>query len=112
MSCFGAVAGGIRKTEDAGVTWTNVSDGYLKTASVGALAVSDSEPGTIRADMGESSIRTDVSHDDGVYGSTDRGRTWVHAGTPKKGRTGESQRPLLLIDGRIRAELTSRNGAG
>ena len=77
---FGAVAGGIWKTEDAGVTWTNTSDGYLQTSSVGALAVSDSDPGVIYAGMGESTIRTDVSHGDGIYKSTDRGRSWVHLG--------------------------------
>ena len=77
---FGAVAGGIWKTEDAGVTWTNVSDGYLKTSSVGALAVSESDPNVVYAGMGESTIRADVSHGDGVYRSTDRGRTWVHLG--------------------------------
>ena len=77
---FGAVAGGIWKTEDAGVTWTNVSDGYLETSSVGALAVSESEPSVVYAGMGESTIRADVSHGDGVCKSTDRGRTWVHLG--------------------------------
>ena len=77
---FGAVAGGIWKTEDAGATWENVSDGYLKTSSVGALAVSDSDPNVIYAGMGESTIRADVSHGDGVYKSTDRGRSWVHMG--------------------------------
>ena len=77
---FGAVAGGIWKTEDAGVTWENVSDGYLKTSSVGALAVSDSDPNVIYAGMGESTIRADVSHGDGVWKSTDRGRSWVHVG--------------------------------
>ena len=77
---FGAVAGGIWKTGDAGVTWTNVSDGYLNTSSVGALAVSDSDPGVVWAGMGESTIRGDVSHGDGVYRSTDGGRTWSHLG--------------------------------
>ena len=77
---FGAVAGGIWKTEDAGVTWTNVSDGYLQTSSVGAIAVSDSDPGVIYAGTGESTIRGDVSHGDGVYRSTDAGRTWSHLG--------------------------------
>ena len=77
---FGAVAGGIWKTEDAGATWENVSDGYLKTSSVGALAVSDSDPSVIYAGMGESTIRADVSHGDGVYKSTDRGRSWTHLG--------------------------------
>ena len=77
---FGAVAGGIWKTEDAGATWENVSDGYLKTSSVGALAVSDSDPNVIYAGMGESTIRADVSHGDGIWKSTDRGRSWVHVG--------------------------------
>ena len=77
---FGAVAGGIWKTEDAGTTWRNMSDGYLRTSSVGALAVSESEPGVIYAGMGESTIRTDVSHGDGVYKSNDGGRSWRHMG--------------------------------
>ena len=77
---FGAVAGGIWKTEDAGATWENVSDGYLKTSSVGALAVSDSDPSVIYAGLGESTIRADVSHGDGVWKSTDRGRSWTHLG--------------------------------
>ena len=77
---FGAVAGGIWKTGDAGATWENVSDGYLKTSSVGALAVSDSDPNVIYAGMGESTIRADVSHGDGIWKSTDRGRSWVHTG--------------------------------
>ena len=77
---FGAVAGGIWKSEDAGTTWVNVSDGYLETSSVGALAVSESEPSVIYAGMGESTIRTDVSHGDGVYKSSDGGRSWVRTG--------------------------------
>ena len=77
---FGAVAGGIWKTEDAGTTWRNISDGFVKTASVGALAVSDSDPNVIYAGMGEATIRIDVSHGDGVYKSTDGGTTWTHCG--------------------------------
>ena len=77
---FGAVAGGIWKTEDAGTTWRNVSDGFLKTSAVGALAVSDSDPSVIYAGMGESTIRIDVSHGDGVYRSGDGGATWTHCG--------------------------------
>lgn len=77
---FGAVAGGVWKTTDAGVTWINISDGYFKTASVGALAVADADPNVIYAGMGETTIRTDVSHGDGVYKSTDGGQTWKHLG--------------------------------
>ena len=77
---FGAVAGGIWKTEDAGTTWRCISDGQLKSPSVGALAVSDSNPNVIYAGMGESTIRIDVSYGDGVYKSTDSGHTWKHLG--------------------------------
>ncbi len=77
---FGAVAGGVWKTEDAGLTWRNVSDGFFKTSSVGALAVSESDPSILYAGMGETTIRTDVSHGDGVYKSTDGGHTWTHCG--------------------------------
>ncbi len=77
---FGAVAGGVWKTTDAGVTWHNVSDGFFKTASVGALAVSDSDPNVIYAGMGESTIRLDVSYGDGVYKSVDGGQSWKHMG--------------------------------
>lgn len=77
---FGACAGGVWKTEDAGQFWECISDGFFKTSSVGALAVSQSDPNVIYAGMGEATIRIDVSHGDGVYKSTDAGRTWQHMG--------------------------------
>jgi photosystem II stability/assembly factor-like uncharacterized protein len=86
---FGAVAGGIWKTEDAGTTWRNISDGFLGTSSVGALAVSESDPNVIYAGMGESCIRLDVSHGDGVYRSGDGGETWTHCGLGDTRHIGE-----------------------
>jgi photosystem II stability/assembly factor-like uncharacterized protein len=77
---FGACAGGVWKTSDAGAYWENVSDGFFKTAAVGALAVAESDPNVVYAGMGESTIRGDVTHGDGVYRSTDAGRTWTHLG--------------------------------
>lgn len=77
---FGACAGGVWKTTDAGLYWENVSDGFFNTSSVGALAVSESDPNVIYAGTGEATIRIDVSHGDGVYKSTDAGRTWNHVG--------------------------------
>ncbi len=77
---FGAVAGGVFKTTDAGVSWFNISDGWFESSSVGALAVCEADPSVIVAGMGESAIRTDVSHGDGVWISTDHGRCWRHAG--------------------------------
>ncbi len=77
---FGACAGGVWKTYDGGTYWENVSDGYFKTASVGAIAVSDSDPAVVYAGMGEACIRLDVTHGDGVHRSTDAGRSWQHLG--------------------------------
>ena len=68
---FGAVAGGIWKTDDGGTYWECVSDHFLNTSSIGALAVSESDPNVIYAGTGETTIRIDVSHGDGVYKSTD-----------------------------------------
>src|ERR671928_875160 len=77
---FGACAGGVWKTVDAGTYWENVSDGFFGTAAIGALAVSPSDSNVIYAGTGETTIRVDVSHGDGVYKSTDAGRTWTNVG--------------------------------
>lgn len=77
---FGAVCGGVFKTNDAGLTWVNISDGFFKTSSVGAMVVAPSDPNVIYVGMGETTIRTDVSYGDGVYKSTDGGKTWSHCG--------------------------------
>jgi hypothetical protein len=77
---FGACAGGVWKTADRGTYWENVSDGFFNTAAVGAIAVSESDPNVVYAGTGESCIRIDVSHGDGVYRSTDSGDSWRHMG--------------------------------
>jgi len=77
---MGSTGGGVWKTEDGGTYWENISDGFFKRASVGALAIAESDPNVIYVGMGESTIRSNVSHGDGVYKSTDGGRTWKHCG--------------------------------
>ena len=77
---FGSTGGGVWKTMDGGVYWENTSDRFFKRASVGAIAVAQSDPNVIYAGMGESCIRGNVSHGDGVYRSTDAGQTWKHLG--------------------------------
>ncbi len=77
---FGACAGGVWKTNDAGTYWTNISDGQINTASVGAIAVADSDPNVVYVGMGEACIRGNVTYGDGVYKSTDAGKIWTHLG--------------------------------
>lgn len=77
---LGATGGGVWKTEDGGLNWKNVSDGYFKTGSVGAIAVSEWDPNVVYVGMGESPMRGNVSHGDGMYKSTDGGKTWKHIG--------------------------------
>jgi photosystem II stability/assembly factor-like uncharacterized protein len=77
---FGATGGGVWKTTDGGINWDVVSDEYFKTGSVGAICVAESDPNVIYVGMGETPIRGNVSHGDGVYKSTDAGKTWKHSG--------------------------------
>ncbi len=77
---FGGVCGGVWKTTDAGQYWENISDGYFSASSVGALEVAPADPNVIYAGTGETTIRIDVSIGDGIYKSTDAGRSWKHLG--------------------------------
>jgi photosystem II stability/assembly factor-like uncharacterized protein len=77
---FGAVGGGLWKTTDAGNTWAPVTDGQVKSSSVGAVAVSESNPDVVYIGMGESCIRGNILPGDGVYKSVDAGKKWTHIG--------------------------------
>ena len=76
----GQTGGGLWKTTDGGQTWAPITDGQLHSASVGAVAVSESNPDIIFIGMGESCIRGDIMAGDGVYKSIDAGKTWTHVG--------------------------------
>lgn len=74
---FGAVGGGLWKTTDGGENWAPVTDGQIDSSSVGAVAVSESHPDIVYIGMGESHIRGNIMQGDGLYKSTDAGRTWA-----------------------------------
>jgi photosystem II stability/assembly factor-like uncharacterized protein len=76
----GTTGGGVWKTEDGGLNWKNVSDGYFGTGSVGAVAVAPSDPNIVFVGMGESCFRGNSTHGDGVYKSTDAGKSWTRVG--------------------------------
>lgn len=77
---FGAVGGGLWKTADGGLNWLPVTDGQLNSSSVGAVAVSESNPDVVYIGMGETEFRGNIMQGDGVYKSTDAGKTWKNTG--------------------------------
>jgi hypothetical protein len=91
VAYMGTTGGGVWKTEDGGYNWRNISDGYFRSSSVGAIAVAPSDPNIIYAGMGESCFRGDAMSGDGVYKSLDGGKastqatrascTWRHSAT-------------------------------
>src|SRR3954469_3823741 len=74
---FGATGGGVWKTTDGGLSWRPVSDKTFRTSSVGALAVAASNPDIVYAGMGETELRGNIIQGDGVYKTTDAGKTWT-----------------------------------
>lgn len=76
---FGSTGGGVWRTSDAGTTWQCISDGFFG-GSIGAVAVSEADPNVIYVGEGEKTVRGNVSHGNGVWRSTDAGKTWKHVG--------------------------------
>src|SRR5579862_1274533 len=77
---FGATGGGLWKTTNGGVTWAPVTDGQIGSSSVGAVAVAESNPDVVYLGMGETEFRGNVMQGDGIYKTTDGGKTWKHVG--------------------------------
>src|SRR5262245_1309208 len=90
----GAASGGIFKTTDNGAHWDAIFDDK-PVSSIGALAVATSDPNVVWAGTGESFIRSNISIGNGIYKSTDAGKTWTHAGLDATGRIGR-----IVIDPR------------
>ena len=90
----GAASGGVFKTTDAGAHWDAVFDDQ-PVSSIGALAVAPSDPNLVWAGTGEAFIRSNISIGNGIYRSTDAGKTWTHMGLDQTGRIGR-----IVIDPR------------
>jgi len=91
---FGAVAGGIFKSTNGGMTWVPMSD-HLSVSSIGAIAVADADHNVLYAGSGEACLRGNISYGDGVYKSIDAGRTWANVGLKDSRHIG-----ALIIDPR------------
>src|ERR1051326_6479902 len=85
---FGAVNGGVWKSIDAGRVWTPVFDSQ-PVASIGAIAVAPSAPDVVYVGSGECTLRDSMGYGNGMYKSTDAGKTWTHIGLPDSQHIGK-----------------------
>jgi photosystem II stability/assembly factor-like uncharacterized protein len=85
---MGAANGGVFKSTDSGGAWTPITDGQIAVGSTGSIAVSDSNPDVVWLGTGSPDPRGNISNGDGVYKSTDAGKTWTHMGLEKAGLIG------------------------
>jgi photosystem II stability/assembly factor-like uncharacterized protein len=86
---MGATGGGVWKTDDAGTTWSNVSDGQIPCGSIGAIAIAPSDPNVIYVGTGSPDPRGNVSMGIGMYKSVDGGENWQFIGLPRAGQIGK-----------------------
>ena len=91
---FGSVGGGVWKTNDAGRTWKPIFDSQ-PIASIGAIAVAPSDSNIIYVGSGEADMRSSISYGNGMYKSTDSGKTWTPIGLEDSRQIGR-----ILVDPR------------
>jgi photosystem II stability/assembly factor-like uncharacterized protein len=113
---MGSAGGGVWKTSNAGATWKNISDDYFNVGTIGAIAVAPSNVNVLYAGTGEAPIRgVTTSHGDGVYKSTDAGKTWTHVGLKKAGQISrikiahqDPDTAFVAVQGQIWGDNTER----
>src|SRR5262245_7287088 len=86
---MGAAGGGVWKTADGGARWEPITDGQIGVGTIGAIDVALSDPNVIYVGTGSACPRGNVTNGDGVYKSTDGGKTWTHVGLEKAGLVGK-----------------------
>ncbi|MEJ2163615.1 MAG: hypothetical protein P8X60_09995, partial [Robiginitalea sp.] len=85
---FGATGGGVWKTADYGTSWMNISDGYFKTPSIGAISVAQNDPNVVYVGTGSDGLRSNVIEGKGMYKSIDAGKNWEEIGLENVGQIG------------------------
>ena len=85
---LGATGGGVWKTKDYGTTWTNISDGFFETPSIGSIAVAENDPNILYVGTGSDGLRSNIIEGKGIYKSIDGGNTWFHVGLKDAGQIG------------------------
>ena len=85
---LGATGGGVWKTEDYGTSWHNISDGFFKTPSIGAIAVAQNDPNIVYVGTGSDGLRSNLIEGKGMYKSIDGGKTWTETGLTEVGQIG------------------------
>ncbi|MEZ4849897.1 MAG: glycosyl hydrolase [Bacteroidia bacterium] len=86
---MGSTGGGVWKTDDAGTTWENISDGQINVGSIGAISIAPSDQNVVYVGTGSACPRGNISPGNGVYKSENGGRDWVHTGLEKAGLIGK-----------------------
>jgi len=85
---MGTTGGGVWKTEDYGINWSNISDGYFKSPSIGTIKVYQADPKIIYVGTGSDGIRSNVIVGNGMYKSDNAGKSWAHIGLENAGQIG------------------------
>ena len=112
---FGAVNGGVWRTDDAGRTWTPIFDA-VPVGSIGALAVAPSAPSVIYAGTGEADMRSDIAQGIGMFRSEDGGAHWAPAGLADSQQIGkilvDPRDPRTAAGGGTRPSVWAQSDAG
>ena len=85
---MGATGGGVWKTEDYGIRWKNISDGYFASPSIGAIRVAPNDPNVVYAGTGSDGLRSNVITGKGIYKSINAGKSWKSIGLKNTGHIG------------------------
>lgn len=88
---MGSTGGGVWKSENYGISWENISDGYFSSPSIGEIRVFQADPNIIYVGTGSDGLRSNVISGKGIYKSVDAGKSWQHVGLQESGHIGDME---------------------